>query len=468
MQFGIAPSYRETYLKNSLTVMGLLLTFTTATAFAGYGAARQPVFTLLVASVPIVLVLLFSNATFRFGFVTFGGLVVLQSSQGLGSTKLIYMVGCAIAVGIAFVRTSHFRSRHLSPILLRLARMSLAWISLVAISFAISMANGTAVSSWLRDAIPYLLIAAVPYLAMDLAANSLGRPRSVSVEWLFIVYGAVAVIGFSANWLERRGYVDLGLLNLLFSTFAFPAALLSYATAKYASSRSQMGLWAGMAGAIFTLMVLTGTRTSLVLLAAPIIVFFSRGKRLGFSIPRFLLLISLGAFTGGTLFTLLTGVLDIDTDIIATRFYSLSEITGDGALGQSFGERAGQTAMMWDAFTDSPIFGVGPGHIYTWFTANGVAKSAFVLDSPLSILSKFGVLGLSVFLYMLGSLWALQKYLHFLGPRAQVERDALRAFLAIVILLSLLGSPIDDKGFSFAVAFLLALSFQRILVLRVI
>jgi O-antigen ligase len=215
---------------------------------------------------------------------------------------------------------------------------------------------------------------------------------------------------------------------------------------------------------VFVLLILTGTRTSFVLLAAPTVILVGQGEGLVRSLPR-AFVVTLAAVTVGVVAVVtLPEIIDVEMTQIVDRFSNLGEITGDTAAGQSFRERSVQTTLTVDAFLESPLLGVGPGRVYAWSAlVSGDIKSSFVLDSPLSIPAKFGLVGLLVYLFTLGTLFRFQRRLARVGERCRVERDMVRGFLTIAILLSLLGSPVDDKGFGFVIAFLLTIGVYQIL-----
>lgn len=414
-----------------------------------------------------LLVDLVTGAMLRFAFVTFGGLVTLQSSEGFDAPKAVYLVGCAVALGIAGIRTYQFRSLILSSHLLRpLFIMAGAWIALVGFSFFVALQSGTAIMNWIRDAVPYVLIAAVPFMATDVFIDSRRRPNSPLLQWMFVVYGIVSTLGFTSEWLGRRGYANLPFDDYMFSTFLFPCAALSYAVAKAIWGERRYGWWAAFAALIFFLVIITGTRTGLVMLAAPVVIVASHGRDIVRRMPRILGLMATGAVIGIVLFTVAAQLFGLNTNAVVGRLSALNQITGRTGLGDSFTERTLQTNLTLDAFRDSPLLGTGPGHIYQYVNPYGQEFHVFVLDSPLSLAAKFGILGMVVFLLTLGILFLVSRRLNASGSDLHLAGDALAGFLAIVVLLSFLGSPFEDKGASFALAFLLALGFQRALVYR--
>jgi hypothetical protein len=440
-----------------------LLAAVAAAAVIGVQIPRYPWLVALVL-LPIGALAISSSALARFSFFTFGGLLILQSSAGLGAPKLAYFAGCAVAFTFAFVRVQVLDEPALLPIRRAGVGLSLAWAALVLISFPVAMTNGSTPMDWLRDAIPYLLIAAVPYIALDVLVDLRRHPASPTPERMFVLYGFLASVGFFTNWVTKRGFAELGFEGLFFSTFAVPAAIFSFAVAGALSGPRHRTMWALLATAVLALVLLTGTRSSLILLAAPATVVLGQGGGLVRQIPRIVAYGIMIVAAGSVLYLLLPSSFGIDPAVIAERFLSITDLTGNSVAGQSFGERETVTGLTWEAWKSAPVFGLGPGHLYQWSVPFGTGiASSFTLDSPLSVPAKFGALGLLVYFLTLGGLYALQRYLNAFGPALRVQRDMIRGFLAITICLSLLGSPIDDKGFSFALAFLLILVGQGIL-----
>jgi hypothetical protein len=394
----------------------------------------------------------------------FGGLVVLQSSAGIDVAKVAYFSGCILAFGIAFIRSRRLESVLILEIMRPFLLSSLAWILLVAGSFAVAMNYGSTPINWMRDSIPYLLIAAIPFSAMDMLVDLQRKPQSRLPMALFLLFGALTTIGFSANWIARRGYAELGIEGLFFSTFIFPCALFSFAAASALSSNRQRTMWALMAALVFMLPVLTGTRTSLVMLTAPAAVLIGQGANAVRHLPRIVGLVASAGVLGIVTFITLPQYIDMDVSVIVDRFSSITEITSDSYHGQSFDERSIVTSLTLESLRQSPLFGIGPGHIYEWAVPyNDEIKTGFVVDSPFGLAAKFGLLGMLVYLFTLGAIYRFQRALHRAGDAYCAERDAIRGFLAVIVVLSLIGSPLDDKGFSFAIAFLLLLGLQRVM-----
>lgn len=429
----------------------------------GLLSAFAPPIAVIAVVGPIGLAFLVNSAILRFVIVTFGGLVVLQSSAGIDLRKVLYLAACAIVFTIAALRSQSLQS----PTAKRLVRpffiMSLAWVAVVAVSFPVSVMHQAEPMDWARDAIPYVLLAAVPVLAADvLVAQQWSAPNRMIVA-LFVAYGVLTTLAFFSGWVTRRGYVDLGLDRTVFATFIFPCALFSYAIARAFSGRGRTLPWAAVAALVFFLFVLTGARTSLVMLASPIVVSLGQRGGLGRALPR-LMTFGLAATAVGLMsFLALPYVIDLDTSQIAARFLNISQVTGESVAGQSFADRSVQTNLTLEAFAGSPLLGTGPGHLYEWIPPySNVPVQAFVVDSPLSIMAKFGLLGTAVFIFTLMALFLLQARLGRLGGAFSVERDTVRGFLTITLAFSVLASPIDDKGFSFAIAFLLVICLQRV------
>jgi hypothetical protein len=122
----------------------------------------------------------------------------------------------------------------------------------------------------------------------------------------------------------------------------------------------------------------------------------------------------------------------------------------------SFAERAAVTIVARDVFLGSPLVGGGLGQAFAWTTFAGEEQEAFNIDSPLSVLAKFGVAGL----FLLGMIaWHLvAEVRQKVGQYSSLPHGALLGYLALAGAWLLLLSPFEDKGFSFGLTLLVALA----------
>jgi hypothetical protein len=448
-------------LAYALTVVGALLAW-----LLGVGVAHQPLL-LAVPVVPFALIGILFNSAFRVAFVTYGGLLVLQSSDQLDAQKIVYLLGCVLVFSVSVTRTMQYSGKFLNWAVADLVKLSVSWVILVLVSFLVSAQNGANIMNWVRDIIPYLLVAAVPFLAIDSAIDAERGGESKILKPLFLLYGGLSSVAFFVEWLVIRGFTSIPFENPIFPTFMFSCVLFSYAVSRALSSGLVSGWWAAVAAVIFIMFVLTGTRTSLVMLAAPIAVLGSQGSLVIKKAPKYLLLAIIAVGTAVATFSFLPSLVGIDISSVLRRFTTLAEITSeDSFAGQSLESRASATSVLIEAFRDAPVFGQGPGQFYTYLNYAGEDVTKMLLDSPMSIPAKFGSFGVIIFLYTLMTLYRFQKKLSTFGESTKIYRDTMIGFISIVSAVTLVYSPVEDKGFAFAIAYLLALGMQRSVVLQ--
>jgi hypothetical protein len=118
-------------------------------------------------------------------------------------------------------------------------------------------------------------------------------------------------------------------------------------------------------------------------------------------------------------------------------------------------ERIAQTKVAFQAFTAHPVLGVGLGERFVWTMPSGTPVVTFNLDTTVSYAAKFGLVGI-VALAGVGWTWVR---LASESPRVErVVTSASLAFLAVTVCLFPLATPMEDKGFSFGLMFLLSIA----------
>ncbi len=153
--------------------------------------------------------------------VVVGGLLVLQSSQGLGIPKLAYL---AIA-GLAFVLSCRAVLDVRDRPMFAAARLWLAasgfLFALIGLSLPVALIGGTPVSAWFRDAATYGLFAAAPIFALD-AASSM---RSGLLLRLLVVIAGLGALSFAIYWVSLRNLAALPFDQLVLPTASLPTTL---------------------------------------------------------------------------------------------------------------------------------------------------------------------------------------------------------------------------------------------------
>lgn len=410
---------------------------------------------------------------FRVAFVVFGALAVLQGSPTLDAPKVAYLAGSAACLAAALLAVWRMRR---SPTVMRAAPWlvaSAALAVLIALSFVVARAAGTSVTDWLRDAATYGLFASLPVFALD-AQGSASRRLLVG---MLVAAGILGGLSWAVEWLGRREILELPYARLLFPSAQLPAVLYVFALAAALAANGGRLAWAVLAGITLGILLVTGTRSALLLLVAPVVMAAVAGwDRIGRSVRTFAVhgvaaIVVVVLFQATVSLAAANGIgrpeggaegpdrsAGAEPGVIDDRFTSLPDVLTNPTTDASFRERVAQYAAAWSIFVSSPVVGVGPGHAIDWVDISGNSQSAYTADTPLVMPAKFGILGIAVFA-------------GFAGAYVRTARDALRrdrrsaASLALVgfATLAVVGLPlgflVEDKGTSLALILLLALAF---------
>jgi hypothetical protein len=416
------------------------------------------------------------NGTTRVGIVVFGGLLTLQSSDRLDAVKLAYLVVAGIAVTSSVIAV--WRARH-EPLTLAIRPWlvaSVVVLMLVAVSLPVALLNGTSPTNWLRDAAAYAILGAAPWLAVDLARSV---PTRAVLAGL-LVAGLLSVASYGVMWVQRRHLADLPIDRLTFPSMTLGAAAYCVAIASAVRSRGRTRVaWTLLSMTIIAAFLMTGSRASFALLAGPIAValvdVWQRG-RAGLR-DRAVPVIAQVATVGVVVFATIASVAPstdptagtaepsskpsraVDTTSppgpdLEDRFLSIDDVVA--GRDQSLQMRIQQTQTAWVVFSSSPLVGVGLGYQFPFMRTPTTQIRISYLDTPASIIAKFGVLGLLLVGVLAGAF--------LLVIRAMIRRDGtswraltMVAYGAILLALTPLGQPLEDKGTGLALVFLLAL-----------
>ena len=418
----------------------------------GWAYVNRPTLAILPAvllvSLPLVL-----SARARFVVVVFGALLVFQSSEELTNVKLLYLFALAVSFGAVLARLPTLARTTAFSDLTPMFRASLILFALIAVSLPVSIVNEVPQKDWLRDVAPYVMVACAPFFALDAQASLSDR----ALRAMLVAGGTLGAFGFTAHWLDKRGIADLDLVPVGLPTILLAATVFSYGVSVLLHrDRKRLG-WALLTSAVLAMLLTTGTRTALVLLAAPLaIVFGSRHQRTQRSMrvlvaaPLLALLVFLSAEA-------VFRVTNADREALAART-SLLLSTGDTRTDHSYIERLAQTDAAWKAFRSSPIMGTGPGKPIVFETLFDGKRETPTVDSSVSLLAKFGLLGVlaavATILGFIGTLRALRAR----TGRPTIAQLALVGFGAVVAAWALLLNPYEDKGFAIGLLLLLAVA----------
>jgi hypothetical protein len=386
----------------------------------------------------------------RIVFVVFAGIFVLQRNQEFDKSKMAFLALFAVAFVGAFLNVRSLWNTRVYRCARTLLLASNALVALAAVSLAVAHHNGTPlVGGWLRDVAPYLLLASVPIFALD-AQASLSKRGLIR---LLVSAGTAGTLAFAIAWLDRRGIAHLYASSIGLASYFLPAALFSYGMSAVLQARRTK--WLFLSAMVLALLLITGTRLNLVLLAAPLAIAFGARR---YRATRALRL----AFLGPVALALTLGL-----GIVAFRLSNADEqqlagritvLESTGSLtDQSYVERLRQGRAAWRVFESNPVLGAGAGTDFEWQTVSGTRISSFTLDTPLSFPAKFGLVGLGVLLIVIGGYWSFTKRL-IREYGASTEQLALVGYLAVAAASGVAGMPFDDKGFSFGLMLLVALA----------
>jgi hypothetical protein len=426
----------------------------------------------------------------RASVLVVGALAVLQSSQDVGAAKIAYF-GVALIAVLGSVYEAR-RSWH-SPIV-SAARpwllASLVLSGLVALTLPLAIIKATPISAWVRDAAAYGLVAAAPWVALDLGLSASRR----AVLGLTVLASGAATLSYLVVWIQRREIADLSIDRLVLPSFVLATALFSLAVALSLSARRHRFIWTAVACLTIGILVVAGTRATLViLLISPVTLGASwltgRTESVG---PKILaaavpILVAVGIVTA----TLLRVPIPDSRGITAVPSQPPGTVQGSpgpsgvGALPSAspaevrpdltgrydtFGavlagndpslrERLSQTWALWAVFLQSPLVGTGLGATVSWVDSDGRTRTdtMFTADTPVLVLAKFGILGLVI----VGVLaWATISTVRTLLRRHSTREASLIliAFATGMVALTPLGWQVEDKGTGLAIVLLVGLA----------
>lgn len=420
-------------------------------SLAGVGAAAN----LKLAALPIAALLvvpLLASPKFRLVFVIFGGLATLQTSEGLTLPKIGYLVGVCLILGMAVHESNSRKIFRLEQEFKRVANTFRVFSIAVACSALVAAINGVTVGNILRDAAPYLLFAFTPILALHFYANM--RPKVIQL--IFILAGLLGSVSFAAEWLSRRNLIDMNIERFMLPSLLLPAAMFCYAVSAALLSRRNRALWTLLVTISGSLLLITGTRSALLLLTVvPFVALWTQGSKIK-KIGKLIGLSCIGIVLVVSSTLLLANVIDVNVSRVTERFLSIGDAVQSPGSDYSYSERVIQTRIAWSAFVASPAFGSGLGQTFEWQSPWRASATSFNIDSPLVFPAKFGLLGVAAMTAIAIGLVAFMAKSKW-DERLTVPHVASWAYLLFIGELMFLISPFEDKGLSFGLLFLFTL-----------
>jgi O-antigen ligase len=139
---------------------------------------------------------------------------------------------------------------------------------------------------------------------------------------------------------------------------------------------------------------------------------------------------------------------------------TISAVLKDPESDLSFWARREQTNQAWQTFKANPLFGAGPGKVFSWSLPIGYLQDVEFeqtnIDTMLSYLAKFGVLGLAIAAAWFVAMRVTWRRLP-LSSRSEPYKAAFIGFLAILLVNLPLANPLEDKGVAFTLLLILTL-----------
>ncbi len=382
---------------------------------------------------------LFRNSMARLAWLVGGGLLVF-GGESVGAPKLAYLASAGLVAIFSASRVYRSDATWLRPFRPILSATILLALMLTVSLFVAIDENGF--MNWLRDAAPYLLLIVAPVVALD-AAHEI---RESTVMRMAVLFGSVAAVGFTTDWLNRRGISALPVGRFVAGSGVVANCGFAFALALVVSGPRRW-FWAAIATAIPATMLTTGSR-SLIGMGVAFIGILGRRSRHRMGPVRIAALV---LCVGGLLaysVPRLMGVISTDPAFLDQRIAAAqSVLAGEGADDGSYAARAESYDWAMAAWQSHRWLGTGPGFLYP--------RGSFTLDTPLLIVAKFGIIGTAVLaIYMATLLLCTRSAARKFGWRP--AHTGLRAFALIVLVLLPLAPAFDDKGFAFTIALVLA------------
>ncbi|WP_165922462.1 O-antigen ligase family protein [Pseudonocardia endophytica] len=320
----------------------------------------------------------------------------------------------------------------------------------LATSFLVAQINGISPESWLRDALPYILLIGSPIIA-------LGAVHDLSRDWCFrmiAVVGVISAVAFAVDWLSRRGVSTLPVSRFAFGSAAMIAFAFGFLLVR-ALLRRRHRIWWGAAALLMPLSILiTGSRTALILFAA---VGAAIGPLARERIPpiRAVMCVGAAALIVWTALPVLGSALISNPEFLGSRIEAAERVlTGSADADQSYEGRASQTTQAAGAIANAPVFGVGLGHQFEVPGRDEPNRSN--IDSPLGPVAKLGLFGTGALVCFLAAL--VRPIVIGSRERPDFVYTACWSFVVLFLVQIPFGSFVEDKGLSFAVLLFVAVT----------
>ena len=216
----------------------------------------------------------------------------------------------------------------------------------------------------------------MPILAIDARLRT--SPRLVLL--LFVAAGLLAAFSFGLEFLSnRRHFADLPLTHIVLPSFLLATSLFCYGTARAIVGERHRVRWLGISALIAAILLLTGTRSTLALLVAPVVLVIAGRAHLPVRILGLAGLVVAAAVMTVVITMTIDAFTPLDSARLASRFDAIPVLDQRGG-DPSFIGRVEQTKSAWAVFLKQPLVGAGPGYSFSWIDPlNGPTVSTTVL-----------------------------------------------------------------------------------------
>jgi hypothetical protein len=361
--------------------------------------------------------------------IAFLGLVLIGSLIGFVST----------------LRMSRPEFAQVRPLVIATAVFSVTLI----LNMVLALRHGATAMEWLRDSISYILVALAPMLYLWL------RPVKRShLHRVVVATGLIAAFFFAYRWISSRGLAgandqtSLGLASFLLAGLALCWGL------DQAINRGKIRAAGAYGGFIMAMLLVSGTRTAVLVLILPFLVFLLGSRRYGVkrlvrsaTVVLMMVAISLSATY------LIVASVGIDQQRLQDRYLSIASPSSLAKTDVSYQMRREATAIAQTQLARHPVGGLGAGVGFTVGNqlAYASSDSATGLDTPFEFPAKFGILGCAGLAgYVLCLISFFRRSEH---SRATEITGFAGAMGALLILTALIVNPFSDKGFGLALLF---------------
>jgi hypothetical protein len=398
--------------------------------------AVDPMTAISVALGPGIAYVVATRSWARVAVVVIGGLVVFGSSSDVGPQKILYagaFVFCAVIASIRlFLNPPTWFAPFRPVIVIGLIVLTCLMLSTVA-------NPGVDLTMTIRQGIFYVMMPFAPIIGIDAGRDAKSR---VVMRWIGVI-GCVAAVGFASDWLDRRGISSLPIGRFVVSSLMLPALAFALAIVRavYARGFARL-LWLIPIVTIPAAMLVTGTRTNLIVFLALIGVLGTKARRR----VNLLGVVGLSVFALGMIAVVLPVVADAvisQPGFLENRIQALQVVLdGNAGADQSYALRNEQYYYAAQWIGESPWFGKGLG-----FTP------PISLDTPLAVPLRVGLVGTAaIALFLVAFVGASRRSAKLHG--FTFMHTTVTGF-AIVALANLpFGTMIEDKGFAFSLLLL--------------